>query len=210
MDIQFYGANCLTLTYKGTRLVIDDNLAELGGKSIMKAGDVALYTAFEQPETKVELKLFVNRPGEYEMGDIAIKGVAVRAHMDETGTKLATMYKVTIGDISVLFTGHAHPNVTETELEAISQVQVLVVPVGGMGYTLDAVGALKLVKEFEPKLVIPTHYADKALNFPVPQQELEVALKELGMEPKERTGKLKLKPADLLVEGTQLIVLEKN
>ncbi len=34
MDIQFYGANCVTITYKGVRIVVDDNLSELGGKSI--------------------------------------------------------------------------------------------------------------------------------------------------------------------------------
>ena len=209
MDIQFYGANCVTVTYKGARVVIDDNLAELGAKSILKAGDIALFTVFDRLDPKVDLKLLVNRPGEYETGDISIKGVAVRAHMDEKGTKLATMYKVTIADTSVLFTGHVHPDVTETELEAIGQVQVLVVPVGGMGYTLDAIGAQKLVREFEPKLVIPTHYNDSALSFPVPQQDLEVALKELGMEPKEKVGKLKLKAGDL-TEGTKLIVLEKS
>jgi len=209
MDLQFYGANCFSVSYKGTRLVIDDNLAELGGKSILKAGDVALFTAYNHAEPTIDLKIQANRPGEYEVGDVSIKGIAVQAHMDEPGTKLATMYKVTAGDISVLFTGHAYPSVTESELESIGQVQVLVVPVGGMGYTMDAIGAMKLIKEFEPKLVIPTHYADKALNYPVPQQELEVALKELSMEPKERVSKLKLKASDF-GEATQLIVLEKS
>lgn len=209
MDIQFYGANCLSLTYKGARVVIDDNLAELGGKSILKAGDIALFTVYDRPDPRVDLKLLVNRPGEYETSDISVKGVAVRAHLDEAGTKLATMYKITIGDVNVLVAGHAHPDVTETELEAIGQIQVLITPVGGMGYTLDAIGALKLVKEFEPKLVIPTHYADKALNFPVPQQDLSVALHEIGMEPKEKVGKLKLKASDL-TEGTHLIVLERS
>jgi L-ascorbate metabolism protein UlaG (beta-lactamase superfamily) len=84
-----------------------------------------------------------------------------------------------------------------------------VVPVGGNGYTVDPIGALKLIKEIEPKLVIPTHYADKALKYPVPQQELSVALKELAMEPKETVAKLKLKPTEL-TDVTQLIILEKS
>jgi L-ascorbate metabolism protein UlaG (beta-lactamase superfamily) len=88
-------------------------------------------------------------------------------------------------------------------------VDVMVVPVGGNGYTVDPVGALKLIKAVEPKLLIPTHYADKALKYEVPQQELGNALKELGMEPKESTAKLKLKPVDL-TDLTQLIVIEKS
>ncbi|MEI9913625.1 MAG: hypothetical protein WDN66_01270 [Candidatus Saccharibacteria bacterium] len=36
MDVQFYGANCLVVGHKSTRIVIDDNLGELGKKSIIK------------------------------------------------------------------------------------------------------------------------------------------------------------------------------
>jgi L-ascorbate metabolism protein UlaG (beta-lactamase superfamily) len=208
MDVQFYGANCFSVTYKGTRVVIDDNLAELGGKSILRADDIALYTAADHPHTKISLKILADRPGEYEAGDISIHGVAARAHMDEKGTA-ATMYKITVGDMSALFTGHMYPQVSEAQLEAIGMVDAMFVPVGGMGYTVDAIGALKLVKQFEPKLVIPSHYADKGLTFPVPQQDLSVALKELGMEPKETVSKLKLKSNDL-TDATQLIILEKS
>ncbi|HLZ14505.1 MAG TPA: hypothetical protein VKQ34_00760, partial [Candidatus Saccharimonadales bacterium] len=76
------------------------------------------------------------------------------------------------------------------------------------GYTLDAVGALKLIKKVEPKLVIPTHYADDALAYPVPQQSLEDALKALAMQPKETVAKLRVKTAEL-GETTQLVVLER-
>ena len=48
-------------------------------------------------------------------------------------------------------------------------VDVMFVPVGGNGYTLDGVGALKLIKKVEPKLVVPTHYDDAMLQFPMPQ-----------------------------------------
>jgi L-ascorbate metabolism protein UlaG (beta-lactamase superfamily) len=207
MDIQFYGANCFSLSYKGTRVVIDDNLAELGGKAVLKADDVALFTG-KHEDGKTAVKLLVDRPGEYEIGDISIVGVAARAHMDESDTA-ATMYKITVGEVSVVFTGHVYPKLTEGQAESIGRVDVMVVPVGGMGYTLDAIGALKLVKELEPKLIIPSHYADRALNYPVPQQDLEVALKELGFEPKETVSRLKIKPTDL-TETTQLIVLEKS
>lgn len=208
MDLQFYGANCLSITYKGTRLVVDDNLAELGSKSILKAGDVALYTS-EPAAAPAGLRIAIDQPGEYEVSDISIMGIPTRAHMDEEGKRGATMYKLLAGDFSVLVTGHVHPDFAEKQLEKIGMVDVMIVPVGGSGYTLDPVGALKLIKDIEPKLVIPTHYADKALNYPVPQLELESALKELGMEARETTAKLKLKPADL-GEVTQLVVLEKS
>lgn len=209
MDIQFFGANCVGMTYKGTRVVIDDTLAELGGKGVLKAGDIGLFTGARPADVLAELKLLVDQPGEYEVADISIIGVAAQAHMDEAGKRTATMYKVTAGDLNLLVTGHVYPDVNEAQLEAIGPVDVMFVPVGGNGYTMDAVGALKLIKEFEPRLIIPIHYADKALKYPVPQQELDQAIKELGMEPKERTAKLKVKPADLSDVG-QLVILEKS
>jgi L-ascorbate metabolism protein UlaG (beta-lactamase superfamily) len=129
--------------------------------------------------------------------------------MDEDGKKTATMYKLLIDDLRVLVVGHVYPNLTDSQLERIGMVDVMILPVGGNGYTLDGVGALKLVKEVEPKLVIPTHFEDQTLNYPMPQQPLEQALKALSMEAKETVTKLKLKPADL-AETTQLIVLDRS
>lgn len=205
MDLQFYGANCLSLAYKGARVVIDDNLAGLGAKGVTKADDVALFTGEHAGSSG---RLAFDGPGEYEVSDISVIGIPARAHMDEEGTTNATMFELIAGDQSVLVTGHVYPELDDKQLEAIGLVDVMVVPVGGNGYTVDPVGALKLIKEVEPKIVIPTHYGDKALKFPVPQQDLAAALKEMAMEPKETVSKLRLKPAEL-TDVTQLIILEK-
>jgi L-ascorbate metabolism protein UlaG (beta-lactamase superfamily) len=207
MDLQFYGANCVSLTHRGTRLVIDDNLADLGAKSVVKPEDVALYTG---PHGGTNAgRLSFDSPGEYEVSDTSIIGIPARAHIDEPGKHNATMFKLIVGEQSVLFTGHIYPELNENQLEAIGIVDLLVVPVGGNGYTVDPVGALKLIKAIEPKLVIPTHYDDKTLKFPVPQQDLAHALNEMAMEPIETVAKLKLKPAEL-TDITQLIILEKS
>ncbi|MDL2363405.1 MAG: MBL fold metallo-hydrolase [Patescibacteria group bacterium] len=206
MDIQFYGANCVSVTYKNARIVLDDNLADVGGKSVVKPEDVALYTG---PHGASKGRLSFDSPGEYEVSDISVVGIAARAHLDEPKTLNATMFKLVVGDTTVLVTGHVYPELSEAQLENIGICDVLIVPVGGNGYTVDPVGALKLIKEIEPKLVIPTHYNDKDLNLPVPQQELSNALKELGMEPKETVAKLKLKGHEL-TDVTQLVLLEKS
>lgn len=206
MELQFYGANCVVLTHKGTRIVIDDNLADLGAKGITRTEDIALFTGVHN-EIDNARRVF-DSPGEYEVADISIIGITARGHMEEPGKLGATMFKLVTGDLSVLVTGHIYPELSDGQLESIGSVDLLVVPVGGNGYTVDPVGAIKLIKDIEPKLVIPTHYADKALNYPVPQQDLSNALKEVAMEPKETVAKLKLKPGEL-TDVTQLIVLEK-
>jgi L-ascorbate metabolism protein UlaG (beta-lactamase superfamily) len=208
MDLQFYGANCVSVSHKGTRLVIDDNLEQLGAKPVTKPDDVALCTM--RPKTTPPARLTFDGPGEYEVADISIIGIAARAHMEaDEKNRDATMFKLIVGEHSVLLTGHIYPELSEAQLEAIGMVDVLVVPVGGSGYTVDPVGALKLIKAIEPKIVVPTHYADKSLKFPVPQQDLAAAMKELGMEPKETVSKLRLKPAEM-TDVTQLVVLGKS
>lgn len=207
MDLQFYGGNCFSITHKGARIVVDDNLADLGAKGVTKPDDVALYTG-QRPAAAPAARLAFEGPGEYEVSDISVIGIAARAHTDESGLN-ATMFKLVAGDTSLLITGHIYPELTDDQLERIGIIDLLVVPVGGNGYTVDPVGALKLIKKIEPKLVAPSHYADKALKFPVPQQFLADALKELAMEPKETVSKLKLKHGDMS-DVTQLVIIEKS
>lgn len=208
MDIQFYGANCVVITTKQVRLVFDDNLASLGAKSITKEGDVCFFTS-SHPSAVAGAKMAVDIPGEYEISGVSVHGLQSRAHMDTDAERNAVMYKVTVGDTKVLVTGHVFPKFSEAKLEDIGLVDVMVVPVGGNGYTLDPEGALQVIKQVEPKIVIPTHYADPSLAFEVPQQTLEDALKVIGIEPKETVRKFAFKPAEVS-EATQLVVLEKS
>jgi L-ascorbate metabolism protein UlaG (beta-lactamase superfamily) len=207
MELRFCGANCLIITTKRARVVIDDNLLELGGKSVLKAEDIAIYTHQHNIPQK-PVKLIIDGPGEYEVSGVIIHGIGIRSFMDEPGQKNATLYKLLVDDMRILVTGHIFPELSDGELESIGTIDILCIPVGGNGYTIDAVGALALIKKIEPKLFIPTHYANKSLNYPTPQQPLAEALKNIAMEPKETIQKLRIKPADMLTDITQLIILE--
>lgn len=205
MELQYYGANCIKLTTKKASVVIDDTLAELGSKTILKPADVAIMTTFNKP-APAPSSFTICFPGEYEVAGIAVWGIAARSHMDEEGQKNAVMYKILVDDIQIAVLGHVHPDLTNEQLEALGMIDVLIVPVGGHGYTLDPIGALKVIKKIEPKVIIPTHFADAGLDYPMPQLSLDAALKELAMEPAETTDKLKLKK-DALPPVAQLMVL---
>lgn len=209
MDIQYHGGNCVTLTSKDVRIVVDDNLEELGLKRITRQGDIALFTSGSRSEG-LEARLVIDQPGEYEVSGLSITGIPVQGHMDRPNTKRATAYKIVADDATYLFTGHIYPNLTDEQLEIIGMVDVLFVPVGGNGYTVDPIGALELIKKIEPKLVVPTHYADKSIRYSVEQQTLEQVLKNLGMEPQETVVKLRVKPAELSSGTTQLTVVTKS
>lgn len=208
MDIQFYGANCIVISTKQARLVFDDNLASLGAKTVTSAGDICLFT-MSHPEEVKSAKMTIDMPGEYEISGINIRGIQARAHMDSETERSATMYKITTGDVKILVVGHIYPKLSESKLEDIGLVDVLLTPIGGAGYTLDPEGALQVVKEIEPKVFVPTHFADEGLKYEVPQQTLEEALKVFDMEPKETTKKFQFKSSDV-TDTTQLVIIEKS
>lgn len=208
MELTYHGGNCLKLSSKKASLVFDDNLADIGLATVTKPGDIALFTA-AHGSSSAEVKLVIDHPGEYEVSDVSVNGVAARAHIDEADSQTATMFRIVADDVRIVVLGHIFPELSENQLEALGTVDVLIIPVGGNGYTLDPIGALKLIKKIEPKMVIPTHYAEKGVSYPVPQRELADALKEMAMEPAQTVPKLKLKAGEM-GDTTQLIVLEKQ
>lgn len=207
MEIQYFGGNCVKISGKKSTVVVDDNLAALGQKSIVTNKDIVLFT---QPEhAALDGHFMIDCPGEYEVSEVSIIGVAARAHIDETETLRNTMYRVVIDDTRIAIVGHIHPDLSEQQLETLGTVDVLIVPVGGSGYTLDGVGAHKVISKIDPKLVIPTHYHDAKLKYEVPQSELEEALKSVSIEPSETVESLKLKNIEY-GESTKLIVINRK
>ena len=206
MELQFYGANCLRLTTKKASVVIDDNLAKLGQKSVTKKTDISLRTNSRIPES--ECVFMADMPGEYEISGLIITGIAMRAHMDPEGEQNAVSFVVEASGIKTVFLGHIHPDLTEEQQEKIANVDIAVVPVGNSGYTLDAAGASGVIKKIEPKIIIPTHYQDDALKYEVPQAPLEEAVKAFGVEPQKVQGKYKPTLPETSA-AMQLVVLER-
>ena len=207
MDITYHGANCLTLATKEAAVVIDDNLAAIGGGAIKKV-DIRIFTNQNLKPENLDDAFVVDGPGEYEMKKVSVIGIPARSHMDEEGKHSATIYKVVAGGVSFAIVGHVFPELSDEVLEKIGVIDILVVPVGGNGYTLDKVGAAKVLKKIEPKAVIPTHYKQSGINYEVPQAELGEFMQEIGAEA-TKEDKLKIK-GGLVNEHLVVYELAKN
>jgi L-ascorbate metabolism protein UlaG (beta-lactamase superfamily) len=200
MDFEYKGANCVVITTKKATIVVDPKISKVGLKDVTKF-DIELATQEDFIVTKDEA-LIISSPGEYEVKAISVHGVSAQRHIDtpEDGKK-SVVYKLVVGDMAIGIIGHVIAPLTEEQLETLGVLDVLIIPVGGNGYTLDAHSAVQVVRQVDPKVVIPTHFADKSIKYEMPQQELEGFVKELGA-PHETVPKLKLKGAILPVGAT--------
>ena len=193
MDIERRGGNCVVIGYKKTKLVTDARLSLLGLKDQINGMTAQLATQGEYKVVAPDI-ITIDGPGEYEIQNCSVRGVAAQAYRHpDSPKKEATIYCLKVDEWSIVIVGHVKPKLTDEELEAIGMADVLVIPVGGYGYTLDPKEAVEVVRAIEPKIIIPTHYAEKGVTYEVPQAPLEDFLSELGAH-QETVSKLKIKP----------------
>lgn len=212
MQIDFFGANCLRVKTSAASLVFDDNLSQLGGKAVATDKDVACLTNNQLVESPAG-KLVFDMPGAYEVGGIRLTGIAAAAHMDEPETPpAATIYRGIIDDsrLAFLVLGHVAPQLSDAQLELIGYVDVLMIPVGGHGYTLDATGAAEIVKKIDPRLIVPTHYQQPGLKFPMPQAPVDEFIKATGLSSTEIEGTLRVKRSDFGEQATIAVIKPKK
>lgn len=190
-DIEYKGGNTVVIATKKSKLITDPKLSVVGLKDIDPKGALALATEARFAVESKDATLLLDSPGEYEVGDFSIRGIAARRHLDSEGMK-STIYRVEIGESRIAILGNIDPKLSEDQLEAIGVVDIVIIPVGGGGYTLDATAAAHLVRQIDAKVVIPIHYADSGVKYEVPQDDFEVFHKELGGTVEE-IDKLKVK-----------------
>ncbi len=193
-DIEYKGGNGVIIATKKSELVGDPNLSVVGQKPLATKGRVELATEERFANNDPEAILNIEGPGEYEIGDFSILGISALRHIDtESDEKKSTIYRIEVGDVRIALLGNVAPKLSEDQLEEIGVIDILILPIGGGGLTLDATSAAAIVRSIDPKAVIPVHYADTTLKYEMPQEGIEVFTKELAAPVEQVSGKLKLK-----------------
>ncbi|QCT40409.1 Zn-dependent hydrolase [Candidatus Saccharibacteria bacterium oral taxon 488] len=210
-EVEYKGANNVIFTTKMVKIAFDPALSLVGLKDNLGGQDVEILSEDRFAASNVTPRLLFSGPGEYEVGDVSLKGVAAWRHIDtETDVKKSTIYRLAIGGVRVVIIGNVAPKLSESQLEEIGVVDVVVIPVGGGGYTLDATSAVHMVRQLEPKVVIPVHYADGALHYEVPQDDLSVFVSEMGVETVDAGPKWKVKGVASLPEQLSIIIVARS
>lgn len=209
-EVEYKGGNCVVLSTKKTTMVADPKLSVVGLKDVKTKDEIEIVTEPRFIVNNSEARVIIQAPGEYEVGDFFIRAAAATRHLDmETEAKLSTLYHIDTGDVRIGLIGNVKNKLDDDQLETIGVIDILVIPVGGGGYTLDATNAASIVRQVEPKVVIPIHYADSGLRYEVPQDTLETFTKELGA-PVEQMDKFKLKGAAALPPTLTVVALKRS
>lgn len=118
------------------------------------------------------------------------------------------MYKFEDNDISLLHCGDLGHLMTDSVVEEIGAVDVLMIPIGGF-YTIDAKQAVKVINQIEPSIVIPMHYQMEGLNPEIFANlaDLQTFLKEIGAEDVQPVEKFTVKKDQINAEQMQVVVL---
>jgi L-ascorbate metabolism protein UlaG (beta-lactamase superfamily) len=210
-EFKWFGHNCFRIRAREAT-IITDPLDRVTGYSLPKQTADVVTISHDHPghanlnAVKPEFQV-VRGPGEYEMHDVFITGIRTfhdQAKGQERGFN--TSYVIEVEGIIICHLGDLGHTLTVEQAEAMSNVDVLLIPVGG-GDVIDAPAAAEVIGQLEPKLVIPmqfaTAYGDKKLD------GLDPLVKALALEVPEPVDKLAVKPSDLS-EAMRFVVLSPD
>lgn len=206
MVITYHGGQYFKLVRGDTVIAFDPIAKENPAKwPTVKFGANVAFTSLRHPNFNGAEQLssanrqpfVIQSPGEYEVGEVTARGFGVPTMYDGEA-HYNTIYQVQFDGMNIVFLGAlGDPDIGTAILGALSDVDVLFLPIGG-GDVLEAPQASKLAVKLEARAVIPMHY-DKAA--------LQAFLKEEGSETLKPVDKLTLKKKDVIEMSGEVVVL---
>jgi L-ascorbate metabolism protein UlaG (beta-lactamase superfamily) len=170
MKIKWFGQSCFMITSRsGIRILTDPYKKMLGYKlpEEMEADIVSTsHDHSDHNNVNAVKSSFVHIDG---LGDFLEHGIEIKGvqtfHDKTSGSKRGknTIYNFKIDDINICHCGDLGHLLNSNQIEEIGKVDILLLPVGGLA-TLNAVDAVKVMKQLKPTIVIPMHYRTKALG----------------------------------------------
>jgi len=209
MDISWLGHSCFRIRGSHATVITDPYSPNLG-YSLGKPTARIVTVSHQHPGHSYISGIGgdpkpVTGPGEYEISGVLIIGIAT-FHDGEGGRERGknTVYLMELDEISVCHLGDLGHVLTGEQVEEIDNVDVLLLPVGGVS-TINAPLAAEVVRQLEPKAVIPMHYKTPALSLEL--EPVERFLKEIGAKEVNPLSKLSLTKSSLPL-STQVFLLD--
>ncbi|MGC8786574.1 MAG: MBL fold metallo-hydrolase [Anaerolineae bacterium] len=208
MEITWYGQSCFRLKTRSASVVTDPCSKEVGYAIPRLRADLVTIShshpdysncALIQGDAKV-----INGPGEYEVKGVFITGIATDLKKSKGPERLKnTVYLFDFDGLTVCHLGVLDHIPSQAQLQALSDVDILLIPVGGVT-TIGASQAAEMIGLLEPKIVIPMHYKTKVTKAKL--EPVSKFLNEMGLPEPSPLDTLEVDKSSLPSE-TQVVVL---
>ena len=210
MEISWLGHSCFQVRGKNVTLITDP-FPPQPGYSLGKVNAPIVTISHNHPGHNFAEGVggnprVVRGPGEYEISDVLITGVA-SYHDNKHGQELGrnTIYVIHMDDLIVCHLGDLGHILQEEQLEEVADADVLLIPIGGQ-HTINATQAAEVISQVEPHIVIPMHYSPSIGDVPNP---LDKFCREMGIEALNPQPKLSITRSALPAE-TQVVILSSR
>lgn len=214
VEVNYLGHSSFRIRSKGVSLLTDPFLGKVVGLPFPKVEAEIVTVSHEHEDHNAASQVggnpfVISGPGEYEVKGILVFGTPT-FHDAANGAQRGknTVYTFETEGMRVCHLGDLGHKLTEEQLMELNGVDILFVPVGGI-YTLDPQGAIEVISQIEPKIVIPMHYrfegiSSSLVNLATVDEFLKAAGEKVTPLPKLVTSQ------DKLPEERQIVVLERR
>ncbi len=210
MDVTWLGQSCFRLRGKNAAVVTDPFPPSLGLRLPRQEAELVTVSHEHENHSYTQAVLDgafeITGPGEYEIAGVSVIGIPT-FHDSEKGSKRGpnTVYLIEIDDVRVCHLGDLGHPLDDAAAETVSSVDVLLVPVGGKT-AINAVQAAEVVRQLEPRFVVPMHYATPGVK--VDLEGVDRFLKEMAVTSFEAQPKLSVQAISATEYETKVVVLE--
>ena len=209
MIISYYGVDFFKVSFGDTTIAVNPISKDSKFKTTRFGSDITLLSLNSPEHNGIEAtsrgdkeSFLIKGAGEYEVLGVFIKGFLSKSSYGGV-ERVNTIYTVSLEGMTLCFLGALGDKELSAEAkEAIEETDILFVPIGGDG-VLDPTIAHKLVVQFEPKLIIPSHFGEVG-----EVGALKKFLKEAGEENIKPVDKLTVRKKDLEGMEGDVVVLE--
>jgi len=209
MELTWYGLSCFRLTERKLATVVTDPYdGRLGLPPLKLRADVVTCSHNAKGHNFIKgvsgWKHTLTGPGEYEIGNVFITAIAT---LGDDDAKSNVLYMFDYEGLTIAHLGDMQKVPKQTQIEALEEVNVLLVPVGG-GTSLNAAQASELVSMLEPNIVVPMHYHLPKLKIEL--ESVDRFLKEMGVTDPREENSLKVSAGNLPEETETILLTPKS
>lgn len=211
MDITWIGHAAFRVRTGNKTLIMDPFPPELGlrippqqaeADLVTQSSDDAFHSALDAVSGK---PIVLEGPGEYEAAGMHLRGLrTTRLTHEGEPQQWNTVFSAQAEGLVFCHLGNPDRLLTNREVDALGSPHVLMAPVGS-DTGLSAADVVEIVRNVEPRIVIPMLYAHGGNKRPL--RELGPFLQELGVREPEAAARLSVTRANL-PEDTQVVVLQ--